>query len=146
MTYPARFLLISGCLALLAPVFAKAAILGVDEFSRLDRNKDGLVSAAENAAGVRASFRRTDANRDDVITVTELAIAEERRSDRDADFSRRSVSAELRNAAEQIKTVDQNGDGEASSVELVASAQQMFSLMDVNHDGYLDPAECEAGT
>lgn len=146
MPHAARSLLLSSCLALLLPAFAKAAILGADELSRLDKNKDGLVSAAENAAGAKASFRMADANRDDVITVTELAIAEQRRTDREAVSSRRSVSAGLRNAAEQIKAVDQNGDGEASSVELVASAQQVFSLMDVNHDGYLDPAECEAGT
>jgi len=128
------------------PACAGAAILGASEFAELDVNKDGLVSVAESAAGTKAIFRRADTNRNDLLTVTELAIAGEKRSDREANASRKSASAELRNAAEQIKTVDQNGDGEASSVELVASALQTFTLMDVNHDGYLDPAECEAGS
>jgi hypothetical protein len=144
--YSARSLLISSCtFALVLPAGAGAAILGSDEFSRLDTNKDGLVSAAENAAGAKAAFRLADANRDDVLTVTELAIAEEKRGDREAISARKSVSAELRAAAEQIKAVDQNGDGEASAPELAASALQIFTILDVNHDGYLDPAECEAG-
>jgi hypothetical protein len=130
------------------PGFAHAAILGTDEFARLDANKDGVVSAAENAAGTRAIFRQADANRDDVLTVTELAVAEERKASREARDTttpRKSVSAGLRDAAEQIKVVDENGDGEATAAELVAGAQQRFALMDVNQDGYLDRAECEAG-
>lgn len=134
--------------ACLLPAFAHAAILGADEFSRLDANKDGLVSATENAAGARAVFRQADANRDDILTATELAIADEKRAEREprpVASRRKSASAGMHDAAEQIKVVDQNGDGEATSAELIASARQMFALMDVNHDGYLDRSECEAG-
>jgi len=141
-------LLATGVAAALLPALAGAAILGADEFAHLDANKDGLVSATENAAGAKALFRKADANRDEILTVTELAVAEERRAGSDAVAAkspRASATAGMQNAAEQIKVVDENGDGEATFAELLASTQQMFALMDVNHDGYLDPAECEAG-
>lgn len=133
-------------LLLLAP--AGAAILGAGEFTRLDANADGLVSATENAAGAKAMFRQADANRDDILTVTELAVARDRQAERAAGAAsspRASATAGMQNAAEQIKTVDENGDGEATFAEVLAVTQQMFALMDVNHDGYLDTAECEAG-
>ena len=140
--------LAGGLAALVLPASMQATILGPEEFARLDTNKDGVVSAAENAAGARAIFRQVDANRDDVVTVTEVAIAEERRAEsrgRPASSAPKSVSAGLRQAAEQMKIIDENGDGEVTSAEMVAGAQQRFALMDVNQDGYLDPAECEAG-
>jgi hypothetical protein len=147
-SFLSSLLLAAGVAAWLLPASAGAAILGTDEFARLDANKDGLVSATENAAGAKAMFRQADANRDEVLTVTELAVARERQAEREAGAAgspRQSASAGMQNAAEQIKTVDENGDGEATFAELLASTQQMFALMDVNHDGYLDTAECEAG-
>jgi Ca2+-binding EF-hand superfamily protein len=137
--------------ALSLPAFADGgAYLGVGagEFARLDANEDGLVSPTENTAGAKAMFREADANRDDILTVTELAIAQDNGDDDNSPKSsvlRGIAPAEVQEAAEQIKAVDQNGDGEATVTELLAGAQQMFGLMDVNHDGYVDAAECEAG-
>ena len=62
--------LAGGLAALVLPASMQATILGPEEFARLDTNKDGVVSAAENAAGARAIFRQVDANRDDVVVAS----------------------------------------------------------------------------
>jgi Ca2+-binding EF-hand superfamily protein len=141
----------AGAAALTLSAFADGGVslgVGAGEFARLDANQDGLVSPAENTAGAKALFREADANRDDILTVAELAIAQDN-DDRDhspkSSVLRGIAPAEVQEAAEQIKAVDQNGDGQATSAELLTGTQQMFALMDVNHDGYLDAAECEAG-
>ena len=77
---------------------------GMSEFSSMDANKDGKVSADEHAMSARKMFETMDANKDGKVTAAEMDAAHERVTGKKADKSDMS-------AADKIKAIDTNGVG-----------------------------------
>jgi Ca2+-binding EF-hand superfamily protein len=124
---------------LLSAAFSAAAPASVDkEFSMMDANKDGKVSAAEHAAGARSMFEQMDADRDGKVTAEEMAAAHQAVTGKHAGKSDMS-------AADKIKAVDSDGDGILTADEHAKASASMFAQMDANKDGFLSKKEMAAG-
>jgi len=105
-----------------APVQVPAPQVLDDEFARLDRNRDGVISQGEWTAGAD-SFRRYDRNNDGRITRDEYANP----------LDPNSVEG-------RFQVEDLNNDGVISRGEWRGS-RATFDAMDVNRDGVLSLAE-----
>ncbi|HEX6707588.1 MAG TPA: EF-hand domain-containing protein [Albitalea sp.] len=124
---------------LAAFAFAAGSKGGADaEFSMMDSNHDGKVSADEHAAGAKRMFDTMDADHDGKVTAAEMDAAHERISGRKARKGDMS-------AADKIKVVDRNGDGVLTAEEHAAGSKAMFERMDTDHDGALSKAEFTKG-
>ncbi len=126
----AKNLLLLGCLAVL-PAFAAA-----DLFAKMDRDRNGRVTAAEHAAGARAMFQAMDADRDGRVTSDEMTAAQGKVG---------SGKRYRMGSAEKIRVIDGNHDGVLSAEEHQAGSEVMFAMMDRNKDGRLTRAEYSAG-
>ncbi len=124
------WLLLLGCAAGL-PAWAAG-----DLFARMDRDRNGRVTAAEHAAGARALFRAMDADRDGRVTSREMSAAQGK-----VGSGRRSGLS----SAEKIHVIDSNHDGVLAAEEHQAGSEVMFAMMDRNKDGRLTRAEYSAG-
>jgi hypothetical protein len=113
-------------LLLAAPAFAGGG------HGKMDTNGDGMVSAAEHAAGSTAKFHSMDADMDGNVTAAEA----------DA-FHKQSGKAPMA-SGEWVKKQDTNGDGMISSSEQAANAEARFAKLDANSDGNLTEAELSA--
>lgn len=123
----------------LATCSAMATADSVDkEFSTMDTNKDGKVSAAEHAAGTKSFFALMDSNSDNKVTPGEMAAAHKAITGEAA--SKTELSAE-----EKIRKVDANGDGTLTADEHAKASEAMFAQMDADQDGFLSKAEMAAG-
>ncbi len=107
-------------------------------FSKMDANKDGMVSAAEHAAGARQMFDTMDANKDGRVTAAEMDAAHQRVT------GAKATKGEL-TSAEKIKVIDKDGDGVLTAEEHAAGSQSMFQKMDTNKDGFLTKVELATG-
>lgn len=107
------------------------------KFDKLDANGDGQVSRAEHTTGGQRMFTEMDADRDGIVTATEMAAKKDAKS---SDKETPEMSA-----AEKIRMVDQNGDGRLTAAEHAVSCVDMFGKMDTNGDGALSKTELEAG-
>ena len=105
------------------------------KFKAMDTNGDGKISRAEHAAGAKKMFAEMDANHDGIVTAAELSS-----SQKGGDSSHAAMSA-----AEKIKAVDLDGDGQLTIAEHAAGSDSMFSKMDTDGDGFLTMAELTAG-
>lgn len=124
--------------AVLLPIGASAAPDVGKQFSAMDANQDGKVTAAEHAAGAKAMFGKMDANHDDKVTATEMNAAHRAITGQTA--KRGDMSA-----ADKIKAVDSDGDGILTADEHAKASAAMFVKMDVNVDGFLSKDELAAG-
>jgi len=131
----------SGALALALLVAASPAALAKDhqghksknkgqrnerftqEFSRFDRNGDGLISRSE-FPGDPALFERLDRNQDGVVSQSEGQVALN-----DRNFQR-----------EELQRLDRNGDGLISRSEWNGDSAT-FDRLDRNRDGVLSQAD-----
>lgn len=108
------------------------------EFSAMDADHDGKVSAAEHAAGAKAMFDKMDANHDGKVTAAEMTAAHKAITGQHA--ARSDMSA-----ADKIKVVDSDGDGVLTADEHAKGSASMFAKMDANKDGFLSREEMAAG-
>jgi len=102
-----------------------------DRFAALDRNRDGIVSKDEYDAD--ALFRVLDADHNYRITAAELEAIVGHQGDG------------MPSAADRIRNLDRNGDGELTDEELRYGAETRFQWLDKNQDGKLDLAEFKSG-
>ena len=110
----------------------------VSEFTTMDANKDGNLSADEHATASKKMFDTMDANRDGQVTAAEIDAVHKRVTGKKATKSERS-------AAEKIKVVDTDSDGILTAAEHAAGSSSMFEKMDTDKDGFLSKAEFAAG-
>jgi Ca2+-binding EF-hand superfamily protein len=108
------------------------------EFTMMDADKDGKVSAAEHANGAKMMFEKMDANKDGVVTADEMTAAHKAVTGKPARKSDLS-------AQDKIKVVDADGDGKLSADEHAKASASMFTKMDGNQDGFLSKQELAAG-
>jgi len=108
------------------------------EFSAMDADHDGKVSAAEHAAGAKAMFDKMDANHDGKVTAAEMTAAHQAITGQAA---KKSDMA----AADKIKVIDSDGDGALTADEHAKGSAAMFAKMDANKDGFLSKEEMAAG-
>jgi hypothetical protein len=103
----------------------------------LDANKDGVIDATElaNASTVLAKL---DKNGDGQITVDEL------RPPRPAEAPEPAADGPKRPVPPLVATLDADGDGSISAVEL-ANASASLAKLDKNNDGQLTPEEFMGG-
>ena len=108
------------------------------EFTAMDTNKDGKVSAEEHAAAAKKMFDTMDANRDGKVTAAELAAAHHRVT------GKKTKKTDM-SATEKIKVIDTDGDGILTVEEHAAGSRVMFEKMDTDKDGFLTKNELAAG-
>ena len=108
------------------------------EFTAMDANKDGKVSAEEHARATRKMFVTMDANADGQVTATEMDATYQRVTGKKARKTDMS-------SAEKIKVIDTDGDGILTAEEHAAGSRAMFEKMDTGKDGFLTKDELAAG-
>ena len=108
------------------------------EFTAMDTNKDGTVSAEEHAAASKKMFDTMDANRDGKVTAAEMDAAHQRVT------GKKSKKTDM-SSAEKIKVIDTDGDGILKAEEHAAGSRAMFEKMDTDKDGFLTKDELAAG-
>ena len=123
----------------LLSVHALAAAPDVEkEFTAMDTDHDGKVSATEHAAGAKLMFGKMDANHDGKVTAAEMTAAHQAISGQAA---RKSDMP----AADKIKAVDSDGDGVLTAEEHAKASTSIFAKMDTDKDGFLSKQEMAAG-
>lgn len=98
-----------------------------DLLTKYDANHDGTVTKAELEAGLKAEFAAADTNHDGCLTPDEVAAINEKRIQEQG-----STSTPL---------IDWNQDGCVDFNEYAGTARSLFTEMDRNEDGKLDPKE-----
>src|SRR5260221_621885 len=125
-----------------------------DEFWRLDRNRDGVISQGEWSGGAD-SFRRYDRNNDGRITRDEYSSpldpsnAEGRFQVEDLNNDGVISRGEWRGTRSTFEAVDLNRDNHVTRDESLAmgtgsaydSTEERFRALDRNHNGYLSTSE-----
>ena len=108
-----------------------------DAFTRLDTNKDGVLTKdelqAKGAARIAASFDKLDRDKDGMVTQEEMREA---RTTRMAAFKEQAQT--------RFREADQNSDGMLSKEETQAGMPRLaerFDKLDQNKDGQLSPEE-----
>jgi Ca2+-binding EF-hand superfamily protein len=119
-------------------VASLAFAAGLSDFTTMDANKDGKLTAAEHAAAAKKMFQAMDANRDGKVTAAEMTAAQPTITGNAAQKSDMS-------SADKIKAIDTNADGVLSVEEHAAGSKAMFEKMDTDKDGTLTKAEFDAG-
>ena len=107
------------------------------EILAMDKNGDGVLTAAEHGVGARTMFVTMDGNQDGRVTAAEMDTYQAKRTVRDA--------AKEKPSAEKIRMVDTDGDGAVSAEEHRVASQKMFITMDADADGTLSKAELATG-
>lgn len=102
-----------------------------DRFAALDTNRDGSVSRDEyNADGL---FSLLDEDHNYRVSASEL----------DAVLGPQQDG--MPSAADRIRNLDRNGDGELNDEELRNAAEARFQWLDTNDDSKLDLSELRSG-
>jgi len=124
---------------LTAPAIALNPQQGVDkEFTMMDTDKDGRVSAEEHASGARTMYGKMDTNKDGKVTSAEMTASHEA-------VTGKAAQATDMSAADKIKVVDADGDGLLTAEEHGRGSEAMFGKMDVDKDGFLSREEVARG-
>ena len=129
-------IIVACSLAICALPAAFAGPGGDKHFKKMDTNADGKISRAEHAAGAKQMFTECDANRDGLVTATEMQTAIAAQGTKPGKHDK--------TAAQKIKEIDQNADGQLTVAEHEAGTEKMFGKMDKDGDGFLSKAECDA--
>lgn len=117
------------------------------QFTRLDANRDGTVTAAElsvrkqarraaqgNGDRVARRFARLDADGNGAVTLAEMRTAQANRGERAGRRGNRGM-------ARGLGRMDANGDGTITRAEFQANALTRFARLDANNDGTVTPVE-----
>lgn len=123
----------------LALCTAPAVFAGKDadkHFKMMDSDGDGKITRSEHAAGAKKMFAQCDANRDGIVTATEMDAAMATQGGK--------PNKHDKTAAQKIQEIDQNGDGQLTAAEHEAGSEKMFAKMDKDGDGSLSKDECDA--
>jgi Ca2+-binding EF-hand superfamily protein len=117
-----------------------------ENFSRLDRDRDGRVSQQEWYYDWEA-FRRVDRNRDGVLSRPEFLgedAADDDRDDRfdaiDTDHDKRITRGEWHGSRDAFQWLDRDGDGVLTRAEVVGEegpSRNLFDLLDLDRNGQL---------
>lgn len=131
-----RILLVAAVSAACALVTtATVASLPADaEFSGMDTNGDGMITATEHADATTRMFKTMDANADGKVTAREMTAAHAKV------VGKKAAPGEM-SSADKIKVVDGNGDGVLTAAEHAAGSAKMFKSMDVILDGRISRGE-----
>ena len=108
------------------------------EFTAMDTNKDGKVSAEEHAAASKNMFDMMDPNSDGKVTAAEMTAAHPR-------ITGTKTKKSDMSAADKIKVIDADSDGILTAEEHAAGSRAMFEKMDTDKDGSLTKDEIAAG-
>jgi HlyD family secretion protein len=124
---------------------------------QFDKNNDGKISLADEVPEDRRGLlAKMDTNNDGFIDATELAALASRGGGQGggapggggpgggAPGGAPGGFQMPKTGAEWIKMSDKNGDGKVAKDELPEFAQNFFSTMDTNGDGFVDNAEADA--
>ena len=105
-------------IAVAAGSFALAfgALANEGNLQSMDTNKDGMVSAAEHAAGARQMFKEMDADTDGRVTATEMGAAHRSTSG--------DTMSPAMSSAGKIRTIDADHDGVISAAEHDAGSRE----------------------
>jgi Ca2+-binding EF-hand superfamily protein len=114
------------------------------KFKQMDTDSDGHISREEHAAVALAAFDKLDANRDGVVTATELAGNQEPRAGKPRSTETKSAGTSLLPPTSPLSRADQNGDGQITRAEQQADADLVFVAIDSNKDGVINESELEA--
>lgn len=104
-----------------------------ENFSKIDTNKDGKISAEEYAAAAKARFDKLDKNK-----AGKIVIADQMKTPTKA---RGHATALAEAAMGMLKAMDTNGDGIVTAEEYAAAAKARFDKMDTNKDGFISKEE-----
>ena len=130
---------LAACYGLLTPT---AAMANPDkpadaEFTAMDANHNGSISAVEHAAAAARMFSTMDGDGDGRVSPAEMTAAQQKVT------GKKAKPGDL-SAADKIKVIDVNGDGVLSAAEHSTGAAKMFHDIDVIRDGQLSRAEMTA--
>jgi Ca2+-binding EF-hand superfamily protein len=106
-----------------------------DEFSKMDTNQDGFVTADELQKHAHAMMNR----RPELVEIVLYSI----------DVEEPMTTKELQTAYDQLRKLDKNHDGKIDETEVKAFREQrkkeridnIFSALDKNHDGKIEKGE-----
>ena len=98
-----------------------------DVLPKLDKNKDGKVSKKEYVDAMAEAFDRYDRNGDGILTREEIRLIDK-------------IDTE-----KFIREADADRDGKILKKEFEQAAENRFSSMDKNRNGYIDRKEWQSG-
>lgn len=136
-----------------AALFGASAPLLGDEpslFERLDKNKDGQLTADEVSEEHKALFERllrnADKNSDSKLSKEEFAAGQTKKEEPRSTFGSGSggPGPGMMRPGEMLSRLDKDKDGKLSKEEVPERMRENFSKMDQNGDGFVEPKELEA--
>jgi len=99
-------------------------------FQKLDVNKDEKLSRQEFDAPKSEMFDRADANKDSIVTLTEMKQGAEARR--------------AQHRANRFSQLDKNADGRVTKDEVPRMPERRFTALDTNNDGAISEVELAA--
>jgi len=110
---------------------------------RSDANKDGVITRAEAIAEADARFDTMDANHDGTVTAAERTAMRQAMRDRMTAAGKTPLEGRdgARDGGRKMARGGPDGDGVLTRAEAEARAAKRFDRMDANHDGKLDATE-----
>lgn len=139
-----KMLIVAGGIALSALPSALAGDAG-DKFKLMDANGDSRVTREEYTSGMKTEFTRLDTNNDGIITATELAARQEQKKKNPLKFWDKGEKEQALSPTGKLGAADENSDGRITRAEYEAQAETMFTALDTDKDGSLTAKEVEAG-
>ena len=102
-------------------------------FNAFDKDGNGSISEDEYEDGIEQIFRNLDTDRNNRVSNDEVTKARPEQQDG------------MMSAADLIRLIDMNTDGELTEEELVRGSERRFQNLDTNHDEMLDLPEMKSG-
>lgn len=125
-------------------------------FGLVDGNRDGFIDRTEFTEDARIQFNRMDRDHDGAIYPSELLSyrepfevglgregtpVEDDQSSSSGDSDKKKKQAAIPDVSDPVMSADANLDFKVTLDELTTQAQDLFKIIDRNHDGKLDKAE-----